>query len=233
MKQKAAPATNFFVAVIQADFPDQMDVLRWLEHDESYSVIYILHDLDTYTQEEIESRRSNENESFFTRKNGDGTESQFHAGDFKPAHYHLIVKTRTKTRASTLCKRFCDQVKFFAATEAYGDKYEAAKYLTHNCFRARSKHQYSTHAVQFGGNYSDSIQLYQDLLMSDDARVIDSVSTFIDLKQNGIDEGWTDEAATSAAILAIIENQDTKTLKSIMAHSYFYDRMLKLAPSTK
>lgn len=233
MKGKTAPATNFFVAVIQADFAEQMQVLRWLEEDRSYAVVYILHDKDTFTQDEIESRRENEKDSYFTRKNGDGSESQFSAGDTKPGHYHLIVKTRTKTRASTLCKRFCDQVHFFAASEAYGDKYEAAKYLTHECFRARAKHQYSRDCVQYGGEIADSIQLYDDLMLTDDTRLLDSVETFIELKQLGIDEGWTDEAATSAAIISILENKDTKTLKSIMAHSYFYDRMLKLAPSRK
>ena len=38
-------------AVIQSDFPNQMDVFRWLLQDNQYRVIYILHDRDIVEEE--------------------------------------------------------------------------------------------------------------------------------------------------------------------------------------
>ena len=74
--------------------------------------------------------------NYITRKNGDGSESQFRAGDIKPAHIHMIVRVRKKMRASTLSKRFCGQVHFESTAQKYGDTFEACRYLTHELSRS-------------------------------------------------------------------------------------------------
>ena len=110
------PAVLDFIAVVQCDYSSQMDVFRWLLNDSSYACIWIQHDKDTFTAEDI-SERAQKGVDYITRKNGDGTESQYKAGDVKPAHIHLIVRVRKKMRASTLSKRFCSQVHFEARSE--------------------------------------------------------------------------------------------------------------------
>lgn len=114
------PASCWFLAVVQADYPAQMDVLRWIEQDATYTLIYILHDRDTYTESEIEENPARDEKGqslhYITRNNSDGTMSQYRAGDVKPAHYHALIGVSHKMRASTLYKRFCGQL-FYAPAE--------------------------------------------------------------------------------------------------------------------
>ena len=91
--------SNKFCAVIQADFPDQMDVLRWLKSDPYYIVIVAEHSADTYADDDF----SDDENGVKVRKNGDGTESEFRVGDAKPLHYHVMVQTASKIRAG--CKQ--------------------------------------------------------------------------------------------------------------------------------
>lgn len=74
-----------FAAVFQLDEPQQMEVFRWLQSDDTYRVIWILHDRD-YDDE----------------------------GNRKKPHYHMIVKTPRKMQASTMFKRFGGYVYFEA-----------------------------------------------------------------------------------------------------------------------
>ena len=82
-KERRPPETQtqFFCAVVQADYAAQMDVMRWLMQDRQYLCISALHDKDTYTAEDIAEKGEND---VYTRTNGDGTQSQYRAGDAKP-----------------------------------------------------------------------------------------------------------------------------------------------------
>ena len=42
----------WFTCRVTEGFTDQMKVFRWLQHDEQYRVIWILHDKDVYTAED-------------------------------------------------------------------------------------------------------------------------------------------------------------------------------------
>lgn len=206
-----------FVAVAQCDFPAQMDVVRWLLQDTSYTVFYIVHDRDTYTAEEITEKGEN---GVITRKNGDGTESQFKAGDRKPEHIHIFIRVQTKMRASTLTKRFCEQLHFFSAQKEFGDKYEAAKYMTHRSFRARHKFQYPHSDVKYSEALPDEAkELYQSLIQSDDSALLDDVRTFIQIKK-------ACDRDTVKAVHAVVESGDGRALRRIMSHAYFFDNLL-------
>ena len=114
-KERKPPenAARVFRAVAQLDFPNQMSVVRWLMDDPLYQVVAITHDKDVYTAEEV-AERAEAGADYFTRTNGDGSQSQYRAGDVKPAHVHLLLRVTAKMRASTLSKRFCGQLHFEA-----------------------------------------------------------------------------------------------------------------------
>lgn len=205
-----------FVAVAQCDFPAQMDVVRWLLQDPSYTVFYIVHDRDTYTEEEVTEKGEN---GVITRKNGDGTDSQFKAGDRKPAHIHIFVQTQTKMRSSTLTKRFCDQLHFMSAQKQFGDKYEAARYMTHRSFRARSKFQYMHTDIKYSEVCPDEAKdLYTALTQTEDSALLDDVRTFIDIKK-------ACDGDTVNAVHAVVQSGSGRLVRRIMSHAYFFDKM--------
>lgn len=209
--------SRYFCAVAQCDYSEQMDVIRWLLQDDSYTCIYIMHDADTYTDADITEKGEN---GVITRKNGDGTMSEFRAGDKKPAHIHIIVETKTKMRSNTLTTRFCSQLRFFACQKEYGDKYEAARYLTHESFRARSKHKYERSKVKYseGGSHDSAITLYAELMQTEDGALLDDLREFIAIKEQAGD--------TVQAVRATIATGNARAVKRIMSHAYFYDKML-------
>lgn len=223
------PAVLDFIAVVQCDYSEQMDVFRWILNDTSYACIWIRHDKDTFTQEDI-SERATDNANYITRKNGDGSESQFKAGDIKPAHIHMIVRVRKKMRASTLSKRFCGQVHFEATAQKYGDTFEACRYLTHESFRARSKYQYSRDCVQFSGaSFCEARGYYNDLMRQDGDNLLSDLQHFIQYKDNSSEfTSIADRALTSSAIATRLAVQcgDITLVKRIMSHSYFFDHLL-------
>lgn len=206
-----------FVAVAQCDFPQQMDVVRWLLQDDSYTCFYIVHNADFYSEEDIATKGEN---GVITRKNGDSSESQFKVGDRKPEHIHIFVQTKTKMRSSTLKKRFCEQLHFMSAQKEYGDKYEAARYLTHESFRARSKHKYSRSDIKYseGGACDAAITLYSELMQTEDGALIDDLKTFIDIKKATPDN--------AKAVHAVIASGDARLIRRIMSHAYFFDKLL-------
>ena len=181
------PAVLDFIAVCQCDYSAQMDVFRWLLSDASYACIWIQHDKDIFTAEDI-AERAEKGVEYITRKNGDGSESQYKAGDLKPAHIHLIVRVRKKMRASTLSRRFCGQVHFEATAQKYGDTFEACRYLTHESFRARTKYQYPRECVQFSGaSFCDSRSYYNDLMSQDGDILLSDLQRFMQYKDNSAD----------------------------------------------
>lgn len=218
-----------FIAVVQCDYSHQMDVFRWILNDASYACIWIRHDKDKYTVEDI-AERSENGVDYITRKNGDGSESQFRAGDFKPAHIHMIIRVRKKMRASTLSKRFCEQVHFEATAQKYGDTFEACRYLTHESFRARSKYQYSRDCVQFSGSsFCDSRSYYNDLMSQDGDILLSDLQRFMQYKDNATEfAGIADKRLTDSAIATrlAVHNGDTTLIRRIMSHSYFFDHLL-------
>lgn len=216
-KEPCESPSRYFCAVAQCDFPAQMDVIRWLLSDDCYTCFYIVHNADTYTEEDIAKKGK---DGVITRKNGDGTESQFKLGDKKPDHIHIIIETKTNMRSGTLTKRFCSQLHFFSCQKEYGDKYEAARYLTHESFRARGKHRYKRAEVKFseGGAHDPAIVLYGDCMQTEDGALLDDLREFIEIKKQAGD--------TTAAVRATIATGNARAVKRIMSHAYFYDKML-------
>lgn len=224
------PASLWFVAVAQTDFRDQMDVLYWILEDETYICFYILHDKDVYTAEEISQRAEKDNDGkpldYITRVNGDGSKSQYREGDLKPPHVHIMVQVRAKMRASTLAKRFCNQLHFEVPQKQFSDKYEACRYLTHECFRARNKHRYERSKVLYSKcRYEESKGAYMELVGSDGSHLLDTVRTFKQCKDAVRNE---DDAAhaTQRAVSALLDMGDITALKTVMSRAYFFDKML-------
>lgn len=209
--------TRFFCAVAQCDFPAQMDVVRWLLQDSAYTCFYIVHNADTYTAEDVQERGK---DGIITRTNGDGSQSQFREGDKKPAHIHIIVQTLTKMRTGTLTKRFCDQLHFMSCQKEYGDRYEAARYLTHESFRARNKYRYKRSEIKYseGESHDSAVSLYSECMQSEDGALLDDLREFIDIKKQAGD--------TLQTVHAIIAQGNARAVRRIMSHAYFYDRML-------
>ena len=110
------PAVLDFISVIQCDYSSQMDVLS------GFSMILPMRVsgfdmIRTHLHKRILQNVPKMVLTTSRAKNGDGSESQFRAGDLKPAHIHMIIRVRKKMRASTLSKRFCEQVHFEATAK--------------------------------------------------------------------------------------------------------------------
>lgn len=216
-------AARVFRAVAQCDFPAQMDVVRWILSDPLYQVVGIKHDKDTYTADEISERAEN-GADYFTRTNGDGSLSQFRAGDFKSPHLHLLVRTTSKMRASTLSRRFCDQLHF----ETVADAPHCARYLLHRTYDSREKYQYDWSELFFSESCkADSEEWYNSLYGGFSHGVCDVVGrvqlvreAVAALRESGeISPDRTDNQALCDELVRI---GDSEALGSIMAHAYFY-----------
>lgn len=223
-------ASLWFVAVAQADYENQMEVLRWILEDETYICFYILHDKDTYTAEEILERAEKDKDGkpldYITRVNGDGSKSQYKAGDLKPPHVHIMVQVRSKMRASTLAKRFCNQLHFEVPQCQFSDKFEACRYLTHECFRARNKYRYERSKVLYSKcRYEESKGAYMELVGSDGSHLLETVRTMKQVKDMFRQSGDA-ENATRYAVSALLEMGDISALKTVMSRAYFFDKMI-------
>lgn len=206
---KSTPPVDKFVAVAQCDFHEQMEVVRWLQKDPFYTVILALHHSDIYEADDFE-----EGQKSRVRVNGDGSQSEFFAGDAKPAHIHMIIKTATKIRASSLEKRFSGQLHF----EACSDVQEYARYLTHSTFAARNKAQYNAEEIIMPLTPANGWKWYVDLVNSDDSEDICEII-----------EEWcslTDTMSERDAVIALASGRRIKALSSVMSHSYFFDKIL-------
>lgn len=121
-------------------------------------------------------------------------------------HYHMIVRVPKKISAQTMTKRFGGYVHF----QRCSDPFDYARYLTHEVFRARNKHRYSRDAVL------GDLSFYAELL-SESAQVTSCCNEWYEaLKENDND--------TKKAFAAVCRTGNTALIKSIMSHSYFYER---------
>lgn len=193
------PSSRYFRFVIQQRESRQMDVLRWLESDECYDLVYILHDCDV---------RQNDNQGADSSQDDTDPDSKTDEidddGRIKP-HYHGIVRTKKKVTAMTMTKRFGGYVHFQIA----GDPFDYARYLTHECFRARNKHKYRRSDVK--GNHD----FYIELLNDSDLRAFECVSDWASLMAEN-------EHDHKKALASAVTQGDKRLIKSIMSHSYFY-----------
>lgn len=192
-----------FVAVVQVDFPMQMEVLNWLETDTSYRVYSILHDKDTYTEEEL-------SEGVRTRKNGDGSESEYRVNDVKPPHYHVVIHSQQKISCLSLEKRFGNYLHF----EPCQDVYEASRYLTHDTFASKHKAQYPRSAV-----HGDTCLYWDRMRSPQEADTLEIAERWANL----LHLAGCKEDAITACIVA----RDKDLLDDIRKHPYFYDRFFK------
>lgn len=209
--KKAPPQSCYFCAVVQADYPAQMDVYRWLLRDKSYCMIAILHDRDRYTAEEIPEGTTK------TRINGDGSQSEFKLGDVKPAHYHIMLKLPHKTTAAALSKRFCNQVNI----QLCGDRWYYAAYLTHSTFDSQQKAQYSETELIFSDvTAMPSVNFYQNCRVDSDMQSISAVRQAMDYV------AFMDKAGAGCnakdLVQFALDNDNTVMLRQIMSHAYFY-----------
>lgn len=177
----------------KADFPNQMEVVRWLRNDPRYRVVTIEHNRDHYDEEEDGKEITL----------GDGTKVTVHAGEVKPLHTHGIVRLGSKITAASLVKRFGGYLHF----ELLHDPAEAAAYMLHRTFNSQHKVQYEYTELL------DDVALWdelQDAQRQDDVlAVVRKVSSYRD-----------DKGAIS--VERMLEDGDTVSLRSLIAHSYFY-----------
>lgn len=205
----------YFTAIVQADYAAQMDVYRWLLQDRSYIVVAILHDRDKYTEEEINKKGKN---GVYTHKNGDGTESQFRAGDIKPPHYHIMVKTPHKTTAKTFSKRFCNQVNFLRQS----DRYYYAAYLLHETFDSRYKAHYDESELIFSDvTTAASVNYYRECRDDNESQLLNALEAARKIARTpGKDRKWGMSPQEFFEIA--LDSGDAFLIKSMMSHAYFY-----------
>lgn len=216
-------AARVFRAVAQCDYPNQMSVVRWLMSDPLYQVAAITHDRDVYTPEEV-AERAETGTDYITRTNGDGSQSQYRAGDVKHAHVHLLLRVTAKMRASTLSKRFCGQLHF----EAVADAPHCARYLLHRTYDSRDKAQYNFEELRFSEvGSSDCKEWYNSLYGGFGAGTCDVVGRVMVAREciqalRASGEISADRSDNQALIDLIVKNRDSEALGSVMAHAYFY-----------
>lgn len=217
-KPRCPPATKYHAAVVQCDSPEQMEVYRYIMQDSQYIVVAALHDKDTYTAEEIQEHSGNDS-GVYVRKNPDGTESEFRAGDCKPAHIHMLIQTRAKIRSVSLSKRFSSQVHF----QSCSDRWEYARYLLHRTYTARDKYQYKESALVFSESSTvDSAAWYKELICAEDDILISTLGDCIVSAQDSECRGLS----RREMIAELVQRGDVDALKSIMSHSHFYDKFI-------
>lgn len=182
-------------AIIQHDFPAQMDVFRWIINDKRYRCIWIVHDRDIADDDRV-------------RVLADGTEQEIKAGDIKPEHIHLICKLPKKLTAETFSKRFGAYVNF----QVCADPAEYARYFTHDTFDSQGKAEYSPYDV--GGDRA----LYCELTsIRQDDDICGHVQAFLHLVELCGD--------FNSAISQMCSAGDTPLLRSVLSHAYFYKQL--------
>ena len=185
----------WFAAIFQRDFSDQMDVYRWItSHPAEYRQINILHDRDICVDDRV-------------RVLPDGTEQQLHAGDLKPAHYHMILRVPQRITSKNLSGRFGYYVNFQECT----DVTQYALYLTHETFDSQTKYRYPRESIM--GDKS----LYYDSVDAPSIPITDIIQRFI----------WYQDRYGDGALHAAVEAGDEKLVSSVLSHAYFYKNFLK------
>lgn len=217
-KPRRPPATKYHAAVVQCDSPEQMEVYRYIMQDPQYIVVSALHDKDIYTAEEITEHSGNDS-GVYVRKNPDGTESEFRAGDCKPAHIHMLIQTRAKIRSSSLTSRFAQQVHF----QPVSDRWEYARYLLHRTYSAKDKYQYKESALVFSdASMIDSAAWYKELVCAEDDILVSTLGECIVSAQDAERRGQS----RREMIAELVQRGEVDALKSIMSHSHFYDKFI-------
>lgn len=138
-EKKYAERGLFFCFVAQCDISSQMDVVRWLEKDSRYRVVYIVHDRDIHDKDGV-----------YKKDSGD---IPYKAGDRKKDHIHGIVKVGSKITAKTLTKRFGGYLHF----QLCHDSAEYAAYLTHSTFDSQDKAKYQLSELRGDRSLYDQI----------------------------------------------------------------------------
>lgn len=185
----------WFAAIFQRDFFNQMEVYRWIvSHPAEYRQVNILHDRDTCSDDRV-------------RILEDGTEQQFHLGDLKPAHYHMILRVPQRVTAKNLSGRFGNYVNF----QECNDVTQYALYLTHETFDSQAKYRYSRESIM--GDKS----LYYDAVDAPVVPVTDIIQRFL----------WYQDRYGEGALAAAVDAGDEKLVSSVLSHAYFYKHFLK------
>lgn len=193
------PSSRYFRIVVQDREPRQMDVFRWLIEDDAYETVYIRHDRDVRQTDNLGEDTSAEDTD-----PDEKSEEVDEDGRILP-HYHMIIRTKKKVTAKTMFKRFGGYVFF----QLCGDPYDSARYLTHECFRARKKFKYPRSDVK------GDMEFYHELLNDGDLRAFECVSDWASLMAEN-------EHDHKRALSSAVQSGDKRLIKSIMSHGYFY-----------
>lgn len=190
----ANQSSLWMCCVIQTDFPNQMDVFRWLRDSDMYRIVYICHDRDIVDEEH-------------ERTDGDGQTTILKVGDTKPEHIHCIIKLPKRLSASTMTKRFGAYVNF----QLCADPQEYALYLTHSTFDSRKKYHYSKSRVK------GDLQLYNDLIRGQVTKdTLSCVNRYLSYVRDGL--------TRAQIVEELCDRGDTDLLQSVMGHAFFYSQ---------
>lgn len=203
------------LAIVQSDFPEQMDVLRYIKaHPEQYPlVIAICHDHDTFQEDDEEDAGKFKN-GVYVRKNADGSESEFRFGDAKPVHYHVMIKCTRPVRSSSLSASFCKQVHF----QKCSNEVAYAFYLTHNCFIARNRYQYKPDDVCYC-DFTNRKGWYEYCNLT-----LNAGMDFAEVCEQWQDALQAADGSLQDAVGYLVVNGEHETLKQVASKSNFFDK---------
>lgn len=202
-KEKVQKGKNFR-CVIQTDYEKQMEVFNWLVNCLQYNCVWILHDKDVYTADDM-----GEN-GIYTRKNGDGSESQFSPGDLKNPHYHLYLETGVALSERAMEKRFADVLDFQLVADPMYD----LLYFTHETFSGRGKYIYPRSDIQ--GDRVVYEKRVRELKRCSSSAVVLRIRDAFDMFDGN----------KKQAVSYLCGVNDDDAINSILAHSNFYDKFV-------
>lgn len=207
-KPPRSPAYKCFVAEIRADYHDKMEVLRWLIEDDFFRVVYILHDKDTFDNDD-----KDENGKILRSMPDTDEKREYEVGDIKPAHYHMMIFVPKKCTESTMTKRFGGYVHF----DGCSDPFAYARYLTHETFDSRHKTLYPRSFVQ------GDVEKYNELLGRDNDVCV-TARRWLQYRQDAIQDGAAPDRVDAEAAKRAIIAGDSALVASVMSHAYFYSK---------
>ena len=203
VKQKISKSKNFR-CIIQTDYKEQMEVFDFLSHSLQYSCVWILHDKDAFTAEDMDDN------GIHVRKNGDGSQSQYKVGDIKPPHYHLYLETGVSLSECGMSKRFFNAVHF----QIVSDPMECLLYFTHETFSGRGKYKYPRSDIN--GDLALYDKRVRELRKCSSSAIVTRIhSTF-----------YMFEGNKKEAVYYLASIGDDDAINSILAHSNFYDKFI-------
>lgn len=207
---KHAPQFTIFRAVVQQDFPQQMEVLRWLQRDDMYRMCFIKHDRDIYTRND---KPFSEGATVHYRTDGYGEEIAYHLNDKKPDHFHLLIRCPKKCTENTMSKRFGAYVTF----QGVHDIFQAARYLTHETFDSIHKYRYKRSCVK------GDLDLYHEWMgfSSDECLTVQRFRSYV---AQAVASGYKGDDIFRAALAFAADSGDRAMVKSVMSHAFFYSK---------